>query len=48
MVFFPVIFHRERKGRGDGIWVLWREVHGPRADDHVALRRPAGRQVPEH
>ena len=31
-----------------GLRILRRKVHGPRADDHVALRRPQGRQVPRH
>ena len=35
-------FHREREGRGDGLRLLRREVHGPRVDDHVAVCRPAG------
>lgn len=42
----PLRFHRERTRRGNRLRVLWREVHGPRADDGVVERRPDGRQVP--
>ena len=45
-MFFSIVFHREREGRGNGVWVLRCPLHGPRADDHVAERRPDGGQVP--
>ena len=48
MAFFIVIFHREREGRGNRVWLLRRQVYGPRAHDHVAQRRPDGRQIPVH
>ena len=44
----PLRFHRQREGRGNRLWIFWREVHGPRADDHVAERRPNGGQVSKH
>ena len=34
----PLRFHREREGRGNRLRLLWRPIHGPRADDDVAER----------
>ena len=36
MRFYPFAFTGQRERRGDRLRLFWCEVHGPRADDHVA------------
>ena len=32
----PLYLHGQREGRGNRVWLLRSEIHGLRADDHVA------------
>ena len=48
MWFLLVGLHGQREGRGNRLRLFRREIPGPRADDHVAERRPDVGQVPLH